>query len=435
MILNAYKDPEVNALNSRHPATTRFLNNGLFDGLSSFAEIEARISALPSNKEIGDAFEVFAEAYLATQKIVQAQEVWPFDAIPLEQRKAIGLDTGTDKGVDGTYQTIDDELRAYQVKFRSRRPSLTWDELSTFMGLTDQVSQRVLFTNCEALPNLMRDRSGFVAIRGSDLDRLTAIDLEAIRQWLQGSRIKLPRKEPQPHQIEALDAINTGLNGNDRATVVMACGTGKTLVALWAAERRNRRNLLVLVPSLALVRQMLHEWLRETATENLTFLCVCSDPTVAKGADDLIIHQADLDFPVTTESAAVRKYLTSSFDGVKVVFSTYQSAHVVAEGMDQAFDLGIFDEAHKTAGRTGTHFNFALDDNNLPILKRLFFTATPRHYDIRKKDNDSRWQFSQGPSGCIADSVAKSSRKIRRQPHLHLPWHGHCGALVHFRRR
>ena len=114
-------------MNSRHPATTRFLNNGLFDGLSSFVELEARISALPGNKEIGDAFEVFAEAYLATQKIVQAREVWPFEAIPLEQRKAIGLDTGTDKGVDGTYRTIDDELRAYQVKFRSRRPSLTWD--------------------------------------------------------------------------------------------------------------------------------------------------------------------------------------------------------------------------------------------------------------------------------------------------------------------
>ncbi|MFA7061805.1 MAG: Helicase associated domain protein [Pedobacter sp.] len=376
-------------MNSKHPATTRYLYNGLFDGLSSFAEIEARISALPSNKEIGDAFEVFAEAYLATQKIVQAREVWPFETIPLEQRKSIGLDTGTDKGVDGTYRTINDELRAYQVKFRSRRPSLTWDELSTFMGLTDQVSQRVLFTNCEALPTLMRDRSGFVAIRGSDLDRLTANDLEAMRQWLQGSQVKLPRKEPHPHQLDALDAINTGLNGNDRATVVMACGTGKTLVALWAAERRNCRNLLVLVPSLALVRQMLHEWLRETATENLTFLCVCSDPTVAKGADDLIVHQADLDFPVTTESASVRKFLTSPFEGVKVVFSTYQSAHVVAEGMDQAFDLGIFDEAHKTAGRTGTHFNFALDDNNLPIHKRIFFTATPRHYDIRKKDKEN----------------------------------------------
>jgi superfamily II DNA or RNA helicase len=379
----------------KHPATNLFLASGLFDGLNAFSEIEARISALTSNKEIGDAFEVFAEAYLATQKINEAREVWPFEALPLDQRKLLALDTGKDMGVDGTYQTNDGELRAYQVKFRSRRPVLTWDELSTFMGLTDQVSQRVLFTNCEALPSLMRDRSGFIAIRGSDLDRLTPEDFAAMRQWLENGQVKLPHKTPLPHQIEALDAIAAELKDNDRATVVMACGTGKSLVALWAAERHKCHTVLVLVPSLALVRQLLHEWLRETSWENLTFLCVCSDHTVAKGADDLIVHQADLDFPVTRESASVRKFLTKQHDGVKVMFSTYQSADVVAKGMPvsadgemEPFELGIFDEAHKTASRSGTQFSFALEDNNLPIRKRLFFTATPRHYDIRKKDKE-----------------------------------------------
>ena len=48
------------------------------------------------------------------------------------------------------------------------------------------------------------------------------------------------------------------------------------------------------------------------------------------------------------------------------------------------FDLGIFDEAHKTAGR-GSNFTFALEDKNLPIRKRLFLTATPRHYNINKR--------------------------------------------------
>ena len=382
-------------MRSKHPAAHRFLTTGLFDGLNAFAEIEARISALPGNKKIGDAFEVFAEAYLATQKISQAREVWPFEALPLDQRKLLALDTGRDMGVDGTYQTHDGELCAYQVKFRSRRPALTWDELSTFMGLTDQVSQRVLFTNCEALPSLMRDRSGFIAIRGSDLDRLTPGDFAAMRQWLESGQIKLPRKTPLPHQHKALDAIAAELKDNDLATVVMACGTGKSLVALWAAERHECHTVLVLVPSLALVRQLLHEWLRETSWENLTFLCVCSDPNVAKGADDLIVHRADLDFSVNTESASVHEFLTKQHDGVKVVFSTYQSAHVVAEGMPVGtdgdrlpFDFGIFDEAHKTASRSGTQFSFALEDHNLPIRKRLFFTATPRHYDIRKKDKE-----------------------------------------------
>lgn len=380
---------------SKHPASRQFLASGLFDGLSCFSELEAKISALPNNKVRGDAFEVFAEAYLATQKINEAREVWPFEAIPLEQRKLLSLNTPRDMGVDGTYQTHGNELRAYQVKFRSNRIALTWDELSTFMGLTDQVSQRVLFTNSEALPNLMRDRSGFIAIRGSDLDRLTSEDLEAMRLWLQSGQVKLPRKEPKLHQQEALAAIANELKDNDRATVVMACGTGKSLVALWMAEQRGYRNLLVLVPSLALVRQLLHEWLRETSWDNFAYLCVCSDSSVTTGTDDLIVYQVDLDFPVTTESATVRKFLGKSFDGVKVVFSTYQSAHIVAGGMSvgvegerKPFDLAIFDEAHKTASRNGTQFGFALTDENLPIQKRLFFTATPRHFDIRKKDKE-----------------------------------------------
>ena len=71
---------------SKHPLTNCLLNSGLFDRLNSFADLEAGFSALPSNKERGDAFEIFAEAYLATQKIAQAQEVWPFEAIPLKQR-------------------------------------------------------------------------------------------------------------------------------------------------------------------------------------------------------------------------------------------------------------------------------------------------------------------------------------------------------------
>ena len=382
-------------MTSKHAAHSQFLNLGLFDNLREFGELEARISALDSNKERGDAFEIFAEAYLSTQKIALAREVWPFEAIPYEQRRSLSLDTGRDMGVDGTYETKDGELRAYQVKFRSRRTALTWDELSTFMGLTDQVTQRVLFTNSETLPSLMQDRSGFIAIRGSDLDRLTHEDFAAMREWLHSGHVELLHKQPRPHQDEALASIVVGLENNDRATVVMACGTGKSLVSLWAAERFAGKMVLVLVPSLALVRQLLHEWLRETSWEQFSFMCVCSDPTVTKGADDLVVHQSDLDFPVTTNSAVVHAYLSKSFSGTRIVFSTYQSAQVAAEGMPLdadgqrlPFDLGIFDEAHKTASRDGTRFSFALEDRNLPIRKRLFFTATPRHYDVRKKDKE-----------------------------------------------
>jgi superfamily II DNA or RNA helicase len=374
----------------RHLKTQAFIHKKLFENIPGFNELESRISALPTKQERGEAFEVFAEAYLATQAIAQAKQVFPFDAIPLPIRTKLALDTERDMGVDGVLETRLGDYQAYQVKFRSGRSALRWDELSTFMGLTDQVALRVLFTNCDDLPSLMNERKGFYCIRGSDLDRLAPADFQTILRWLKGSFVPVQKKAPVLHQQEALDTILPAFKEHDRVTALMACGTGKTLVALWVAEGMNCRKILVLVPSLALLRQTLHEWLKETHWQGLSYLCVCSDSSVAKDVDDVIVRQSDLDFPVTTDSATVRDFLARESEGVKVVFSTYQSSRVVAGGMteNEAFELGIFDEAHKTAGKVGVNFSFALTDDNLRINKRLFLTATPRHYDINHKDKE-----------------------------------------------
>src|SRR2546430_3046991 len=342
-----------------HPKTRTYFQRGLFDGLTSFRELEERISGLATKGERGDAFEIFAEAYLATVAVEKAKHVWPGASVPHSLRKRLALTIG-DKGVDGIFETQLGEHHAYQAKFRTGRPSLTWDELSTFIGLADRVEQRLLFTNCDRFADVVKQRTGFYAITGNDLDKLEPQDFAVIRAWLEGASIARQPKTPLPHSAEALDDILPALRVQDRATALMACGTGKTLIALWVAERMGVQNILVLVPSLALLRQTLHEWARETSWKSFAHLCICSDPTVKPDSDELVLRSSDLDFPVTTDSAQVRAFLAAKFDGVKLVFSTYQSAHVVAAGMKRgdAFDLAIFDEAHKTAGREGVHFGF-----------------------------------------------------------------------------
>jgi superfamily II DNA or RNA helicase len=376
----------------KHHKTSFFLKAGIFNNLSSFAQLEKRISELPTTVEEGDAFEVFAEAYFFTQKIEQAEEVWPFKCIPARIKENLSLGTNQkDMGVDGVFKTVSGEFNAYQAKFRTERKSITWSELSTFMGLTDKVNQRVLFTNSNDITSVINERTGFYCIRGNDLDRLGRNDFESILKWLKSGVLEIERKTPQPHQNEAIKDILIALKHEDRATTLMACGTGKTLIALWVSEQMDCQNILVLLPSLTLVRQTLHEWLKETNWQHLSYLCVCSDPTVAgKELDNIIVNQSDLDFAVTTESKTVKQFLSQSDKGIKIVFSTYQSAHIVAEAMDNnyRFDLGIFDEAHKTAGREGKKFGFALKDDNLRIKKRLFLTATPRHHNINKKNEE-----------------------------------------------
>src|SRR6266542_2126 len=123
----------------------------------------------------------------------------------------------------------------------------------------------------------------------------------------------------------------------------MACGTGKTLVALWLAEAMGTQRTLVLVPSLSLLAQTLREW-RANASRAFEALPVCSDETV-RGEDLLLSHTTDLPFPVTTAAAEIATFFRKR--GPRVVFSTYQSspkiAEAYAEGRVPGLDLVIAD--------------------------------------------------------------------------------------------
>lgn len=91
---------------ARHPRRQRFLASRLFEGLGSFVELERRIEQLGPEKDRGDAFEVFAEAYLATQKLHQAGEVWPENTAPVAVTQQLKL-PASDMGVDGVVKRLD----------------------------------------------------------------------------------------------------------------------------------------------------------------------------------------------------------------------------------------------------------------------------------------------------------------------------------------
>ena len=72
--------------------------------------------------------------------------------------------------------------------------------------------------------------------------------------------LPIMQAKPDPgYQVGALTDISKTFKAHARATVVMAFGgTGKTLVALWAAERAHAKTVLVLLPSLTLMNFKLY---------------------------------------------------------------------------------------------------------------------------------------------------------------------------------
>ena len=383
-------------MSSTHPEAGRLLGQGLFSNLSAFSDFEQRLRCLANTTQVGDAFEILVEAYLHTQQKMQATNVWLVGQVPLRIRKRLNLPSDS-KGIDGIFETRGGELVPYQVKYRTERDVLPYREVSSFLGVTERsCKDRVIFTNARELSKDVESRDGLRSVRASHFHALTSDDFAAIDAWLHERPVKQERRQPRSYQQEAVQKLAQALQQRSRATAVMACGTGKTLVALWVAEALEPKTVLVLVPSLALLSQTLPDWCRESKWgESLEYLCVCSDPTVSKRVDAYTIRPQDADFPITTDARDVRRFLNRNTPGVKVVFSTYQSAPVVAEGMKRLppFDFGIFDEAHKTTGPQAGLFSFGLTDKTLPIAKRLFLTATPRHYDIRKRDREGDFRL------------------------------------------
>lgn len=182
--------------------------------------------------------------------------------------------------------------------------------------------------------------------------------------------------KPRIYQQAAINAACAELKQHDRCTIVMACGTGKTLVALWIAEKLKAQRIIIFMPTLALIRQTIEAWVNNNTYKNIEMYTLCSENKIY---DDIPIE--DLNGTVLTSTQMIIEALKPRPKCTQLVFSTYLSATLIHSNIQ--FDLGIFDEAHKTAHETPVGYRFALHNDNVAITKRVFMTATPKVYKYR----------------------------------------------------
>ncbi|MFF7977385.1 Helicase associated domain protein [Streptomyces sp. NPDC007905] len=208
-------------------------------------------------------------------------------------------------------------------------------------------------------------------------------------------------KELRPHQREAVDAVLRALELPARSSVperglrtqvIMATGSGKTLVATRSAEELRAGRVLVLVPSLDLLAQTEAAW-REAGR---------TGPMI--GVSSLRGEEAS--FPNTTDVDELVAWVRP-FDRV-TVFATYASlglgtlerAH--AAGLP-GWSLIVVDEAHRVSGRIGRPWAVVHDNTRIPALRRLYMTATPRLWQL---DEDT--EAAPGAPGELVASMEDS---------------------------
>ncbi|MEU1013856.1 Helicase associated domain protein [Streptomyces sp. NPDC005890] len=203
-------------------------------------------------------------------------------------------------------------------------------------------------------------------------------------------------KELRPHQREAVDAVLRALELPARSTVperglrtqvIMATGSGKTLVAVRSAEELQAGRVLVLVPSLDLLAQTEAAWREGGRTGPMIGVSSLRGPEAgfpnSTDVEELVDWVRPLD-KVTT-------FATYASLGL----GTLERAH--AAGLP-GWDLIVVDEAHRTSGRIGKPWSVVHDNTRIPSRRRLYMTATPRLWQL---DEDS-----EGAPGAPGELVA-----------------------------
>lgn len=189
---------------------------------------------------------------------------------------------------------------------------------------------------------------------------------------------KIQRRD---HQQACIAAINTEFETESRASAIMACATGKTLTQAFLIEDQidaGAKRIFSYAPSIDLLYQTAKEY-RSHLGDSVPIYVVCSEEERL---------EAETDAPSTDgtlQSAEEIRSAMQASDGPAIFLSSYQSADKLSEaqrlesGEILAADLGIADEAHRTAGgKIDSAFAHMLFNSNTAINKRAFFTATPR---------------------------------------------------------
>jgi len=370
--------------------------NSLLINCNSWNDFQSKLLSL-NNTEKGNAFELLTKLYFKINPVFSFyDEVWLLSEVPQKtleylkiHRQDLGIDLIAKNG---------DEYHAIQCKFHTDTDSsVSYPEVATFIALFEGNKKFTQGYICSS-----------ANITSRNLDKITTKPITKIladtwqnldKDFFDKARKLLNREayspiayKPREHQIKALkQAVKHFIKeDNTRGKLIFPCGSGKSLTGYWITQELKSKATIIAVPSLSLVKQTLDIYLREIVAKGkkVKWLCICSDEGIGS-EEDIVFKTDNLGVPCQTDPVYIKKWLLENKDENIVIFTTYQSGRIIAEvskDLKFKFDVGIFDEAHKTVGSDKKLFSHLLFEENISIDKRIFMTATERFYAGSKDD-------------------------------------------------
>ena len=364
----------------------------LLENINSWNDFKSYAEAMPNTKSIGDVFEQLTKLYFLIDPLYRSmyQDVWLLDEVPQKDLEYLELPR-QDLGIDLIAKS-GSEYHAIQCKYHSNKnTSVNNKEVATFTSLLANKKNLSHGYICSTAINTSGNFNKLEIENVSNVlyDKWSTLNkdfFDNARKILDNKKPKEKPYIPKPHQEKAIKLAHKHFikENNSRGKLIFPCGSGKSLTGFWMMEKLNANSTLVAVPSLSLVKQTLEVYLKQVVAnnKNVKWLCICSDEGIGK-SDDIVTYTRDLPVPCTTDPEYIKQWLKTNKNENIIIFTTYQSGRLIAEvskSLKFTFDLGVYDEAHKTVGKNESLFSYLLFEENISVKHRIFMTATERFY-------------------------------------------------------
>ena len=253
--------------------------------MASFSRLYESFHPDPDKR--GRQFERFVKWFLTVDPewSTQVAQVWLWDEYPDRW--------GRDCGIDLVFKHRNGETWAVQAKCYSPEHEITKADIDKFLSESNRkgIDHRLLIATTDRIGANAKQvceaqEKSVVRYHLSHFEDAAVDYPDSIDQLALGHR--KPPPEPHPYQLKAIEEVCAGFQSADRGQLIMACGTGKTLVSMWVKERLAAKRTLVLVPSLGLLSQIVNDWTSASREQLRGLVCLLGSDSweAGRGRDD-----------------------------------------------------------------------------------------------------------------------------------------------------
>jgi len=224
-------------------------------GVNSVEKLFNTLGKITSKKLKGDVFEELSYWIFKIHPYYRNifKEVYRFSEVPASILKEWKLPS-IDKGLDLIAIGINGRRYGIQAKFRKQNMrTIPWKELATFPALsfTCDIEEAIFITNCDNVCKELMNNPKIHNVCGIFWKSITNEFYYHIKKSIKHNSVEVIRKAivERSYQKPITLRAKEYFQGRNEGTLIMACGTGKTLQSYFitqsiGAKRYHNNNML-----------------------------------------------------------------------------------------------------------------------------------------------------------------------------------------------